>query len=246
LRDELQSRVEQRDHDHRAEDRARHGPRRVTHFPTGHERGLNAGKHEEQQDAASRERHHVRRVLGDKILRFDSRQAERDQEHERDDLHDGDGRVDSRPALDAHDVDRCKHHVDHRQRQRAGDARRQRRHEAAEVRDQHRRDRGHRHRQQQPQQEARKETRERAECGFDVRIRAARQRDATARFGHAQHDETHRDGAEQVRQRRGGAELGGHVGRHAKNAAADRDVEDAGAQCERADGSRQSGIRDRL
>ena len=59
--------------------------------------------------------------------------------------------------------------------------------------------------------------------------------DAAAGVGDAQHDQPHRDRAHQVGDRRRGAERAGDVRRQPEDAAADRDVDDAGGQTERAD-----------
>ena len=115
----------------------------------------------------------------------------------------------------------------------------QRRHEQTEARRKHRRHRRGGERAEHPQQHAGEESGVGPERRADVGVRPAGQRHAAAGIGDAQHDQPHRDRADQVGDRRRGAERAGDVGRQAEDAAADRDVDDAGGQAERADGADQ-------
>ena len=74
-----------------------------------------------------------------------------------------------------------------------------------------------------------------AERRTDVRVRSAGQRHAASRVGDTQHDEAHGDRADQVGQRRGGAERAGDTRGKAEDAAADRDVDDRGGEAKGAD-----------
>ena len=89
---------------------------------------------------------------------------------------------------------------------------------------------------EQPDQHAGEKADVGTERELDVRVRAAGERDAAARFGEAEHDESHRDRAHDVRERGRGAECGSDVGREAEDAAADGDVDDACGERPRADG----------
>ena len=72
-----------------------------------------------------------------------------------------------------------------------------------------------------------------------VRIWTTGQRDSTSRVRDAQHDESHRDRADEIRNRRCRAERTGNVRWQAEDTAANRDVDDGRGQSERADGANQ-------
>ena len=96
-------------------------------------------------------------------------------------------------------------------------------------------DRRGRKRAQHPQQHAGHEADVRSERGADIGVRPAGERHAAAGIRDAEHDEAHRDGADEIRDRCGRAERAGHVGRQTEDAAADRDVDDGRGQSQRAD-----------
>ena len=75
----------------------------------------------------------------------------------------------------------------------------------------------------------------RTERELDVRVRPAGERDTTSGFSEAEHDQPHRDRAHDVGDRRGSTERVSDVGWKTEDAAADRDVDDAGRERPRTD-----------
>ena len=90
-----------------------------------------------------------------------------------------------------------------------------------------------------PQHDADEESDERTERDLDVRVQPAGERDAAARFGEAEDDEPHRDGAHEVRERRGGPERRRGGGGKPKDSAADREVDDARRETPDAEGANE-------
>ena len=69
------------------------------------------------------------------------------------------------------------------------------------------------------------------------------QRHPLSGVGNAVDDERHRGGADQVGDRRGGAQRGGDVARQPEDTAADRDVDDGRGERQRADAANERLVR---
>ena len=218
-------------------ERPRHRSRRVLHFAARHQSRFDSCEREDEQDAAAGECRQLRRLDHSEVVRIDGEETAGEQQEERQHFRDRDRAVHARASLDPQDVDRRKHGVDADQHRRRCGARRDCWHERAEICHQHRPHRRHRKRQHHPQQKTREETHERPERDLDIGVEAAGQRDAAPGLGHAQNDQAHHQGTEQVGHECGRAERRRHVGGQPEDAGADGEVDDAGGERERADGA---------
>ena len=237
LRRDLERDVERRDAEHRQRDGAGHGARGVPHLAARHERRLDAGEgeHEEQRragDVGGRrpDRH------GEVLASHQEQPADGD-EQQRQQLGHRRHRVQPRAEGDAAHVHQRPEPERHQQHVRL--PRRERRDQLPDAGGEHRCHGGGREQAEHPQHDAREERGVRPQRGADVRVGTAGERHAAARVRDAQHDQPHRHRADDVGDRRSGTEGAGDAGRQAEDAAADGDVDDGGGEAERADGPEQ-------
>ena len=237
LRRDLDGEVDGDDRHHGEEDGAGSGARWIADLAAGHQRGLDAEEGEDEEQRGARDVA-ARRCPGPaQVFGAQGEESESDQHEQRDELRRSqDGVEAARSAHPAHVEagEERKDDEDHRSLSIRGRERRDERSDGIGE------ERGHcreRRGEPDPEQDAGDEADQRPEGHLDVRVHAARQRDAACRLGEAEDDERHGGGANDIGKGGGRAEQGGDAARQAEDPAADGDVHDPGGEPHDTDGA---------